>query len=498
MKQKIRIHISFVVGLLVVGLMVACRDSVQSADHETGPANPDKGDTTNADSLNPHIPDDYSDIANISNFGKWGTYNVHDPTIIKDGEYYYIYSTDVYYGGAGVPEDDPRKDPKIPIRRSKDLVHWQPIGHVFSNMPQEIVDFIRKKQPSYYPNAIWAPFIIKVGEQFRLYYAAPANNFMHVAYLGLAVSSDPEGPWKNKGLVLPTYQDSEYNGIDPDVVVDRDNGRQWLIFGSWDNGIHAVELDPETGFRKDPDDLGHIIASRALREGSAPLEGAEVQYNPKLDKYFLFVSYDELFEPYNVRVGRADHPQGPYYGFKGQKMSEQTDNFPKITAQYHFNNHSGWQGVGHTGILRDGDNYYLASQGRLGKDPNLMDLHIRKIFWTNDGWPTLSPERYDDVPQSQQLNEDDITGKWEYIYLDKTFEMNKSEVITLKSDGRIEEYDNSNWSLDGKSLTVTLNTDNQFKAQISRGWDWENNQVCLVFTGLSDEGISEWGKKVQD
>lgn len=497
MQYEFNRHIVFALGaLLIISMMTACKGSVQNADQEVVP-NPATGDTTTSDSLDPNIPDDYSDISNIDNFGKWGTYNVHDPTIIKDGDYYYIFSTDVYYGGAGVPADDPRKDPKIPIRRSKDLVHWTPIGHVFPKMPQEIVDFMRQKQPSYDPVAIWAPFIIKVGDQYRLYYAAPANDFMHMAYLGLAVSSDPEGPWENKGLVLPTYPDSDFNGIDPAVAVDRDNGKQWLIFGSWDNGIHAVELDPDTGFRKDEQDLGHIIASRPKPDGSAPLEGGEVQYNPEQDKYYLFVSYDELIEPYNVRVGRADQPQGPYYDFNDQDMSELSNNYPKITAQYQFNNHSGWQGVGHTGILKDGSDYYLASQGRLGRNRDLMDLHIRKIFWTDDGWPTLSPERYAAIPQTD-LESKDMTGKWEYIYLDKTFVKNQSEIITLTSDGNIEEYDGGSWSLDGKALTIELSADNQFKAQVSRGWDWENDRVCLVFTGLSDKGISEWGKKVQD
>lgn len=486
--------------ILVLALVYACKDSATNTgtDPDTGGENNPPENNTGKDSLDPGIRDDYSDILHISNFGKWGSYNVHDPTLIKSGDFYYMYSTDVYYGGAGVDSDDPRLDPKIPIRRSKDLVHWNPIGHVYGEMPSEIVSWMRENvQSDYQPEAVWAPYIMEVDGQYRLYFSVPANDRQGV-YLGLAVSSNPEGPWTNKGLVLPTYDGSPYNGIDPAVVVDRDNGRYWLIFGSWWNGIHTVELDPDTGFRKDPEDTGTIIASRKADSNSnIGLEGAEVIYNPEFNKYYLFVSYGPLMDKYNVRVGRADQPQGPYYDFFGNDMSDKTDNYPKLTAQYKFNNHSGWQGVGHTGLLRDGDDYYLASQGRLGRDPNLMDLHLRKMVWTDDGWPVLSPERYAAIPQ-EEITADSLVGKWEHITLDKTDIKNESETLTFQADGSIKEYEQGSWSLDGDMLVLQLNASTNFRAHVMRGWDWENDRVCLLFSGLNSDGISEWGKRVDE
>ena len=53
------------------------------------------------DSLDPQIADDYSNISGIGMSSLWGSYNLHDPSIIKHGEYYYIYSTDVAYGPNG-------------------------------------------------------------------------------------------------------------------------------------------------------------------------------------------------------------------------------------------------------------------------------------------------------------------------------------------------------------------------------------------------------------
>ncbi len=42
-------------------------------------------------------PDDYRHISSMDNWKEWGTYNVHDPSCRKIGDYYYMYSTDAIY-----------------------------------------------------------------------------------------------------------------------------------------------------------------------------------------------------------------------------------------------------------------------------------------------------------------------------------------------------------------------------------------------------------------
>jgi hypothetical protein len=54
----------------------------------------------------------------------------HDPTMIKQGQYYYVFIT----GDAGRPNT------YLPIKRSTDLLHWEELGPVFSAPPQWIVD----------------------------------------------------------------------------------------------------------------------------------------------------------------------------------------------------------------------------------------------------------------------------------------------------------------------------------------------------------------------
>lgn len=497
----IQVIVKYAVVLLVPALLfVSCRDSVSSEnDADNGTTNDvdPYAWAENPDAFNPGIPDDYSNIAHISNFSRWGSHNVHDPSLIKFKDTYYMFSTDVYYGGAGVPLNDSRLDPKIPIRKSDDLVHWTPIGHVFSQMPDEIVGWMIQIQPTYDPESVWAPFIMEVNGQFRLYFSVPANDGLQTAYIGLAVSSHPEGPWEHKGLVLPTYSDSEYNGIDPAVMIDEKTGRHWLYFGSWGDGIRMVELDPVTGFRIDDENTGEVVVSRWLdNAGSPPLEGAEVLYHPERDQYYIYVSYEPLMEGYNVRVGRADQPEGPYYDMFGSNIALDNDNFPRLTAQYRFNNHRGWQGVGHTGLLRDGDNYFLASQGRLGStEPfiHMMNLHLRKMLWTDDGWPVLSPQRYASVPQDEEIIKEYLIGSWEHITLDEVWQKNESKPLILSPDNSIGE--SGSWSFENRKLTLDLPFGKKFIAEVMWGWDWENSKLTLLFTGLNSDGISEWGKK---
>ena len=76
--------------------------------------------------------DDYSALSSMDNYHSWGTYNVHDPSCRKLGDYYYMYSTDAIFG-------ENRKEARekgvplgfIQMRRSKDLVHWEFLGWAF-------------------------------------------------------------------------------------------------------------------------------------------------------------------------------------------------------------------------------------------------------------------------------------------------------------------------------------------------------------------------------
>lgn len=44
----------------------------------------------------------------------------------------------------------------------------------------------------------------------------------------------------------------------------------------------------------------------------------------------------------------------------------------------------------------------------------MMDLHLRQVFFTPDGWPVVSPERYTGCV-SRKFSAEDMAGEWEVI-----------------------------------------------------------------------------------
>lgn len=447
------------------------------------------GNSGRRSSFNPHISDNYQNIAAFKYHSEWGVHNVHDPSVIMVGHEFYLYSTDVAYGWRNL------KRVGIQIRKSKDLIHWKFIGWAFKGIPSKAKQYVTQHNDGKKPHNIWAPYIMKVGKKFRLYYVVSVFG-SNASYIGLATSDSPTGPWTQKGSVVETTHKDLMNAIDPSVIVDHNNGKYWMSYGSYFGGIYMIQLNPKTGLALHPGDKGHRIAFR-LKKGNS-IEGSDLLYNPKLKKYYLFVSYGWLGNSYNVRVGRASQPQGPYYDFKGRDMAKKGNDLPRITAEYRFDHKTGWVGFGGNCTLRIGSKYFYLSQARPTFNRHMMDLHVHKIIWTKNGWPVISPERYDDVPQ-HSLTADSLIGKWRYIVLNHTKKINESKNIQLLPNGNLEKGKiRSSWSYSNGKLKLKWNGGQNTVSVIPLdAWDWENNRLTIVFTGLNDSGISVWGKKLK-
>jgi arabinan endo-1,5-alpha-L-arabinosidase len=435
------------------------------------------------DQYNPGIIDDYSTISAISNSGLWGSYNLHDPGIFKFNNEYFIFSTDVMYGGTARCG--------IMRRKSADLVKWNYKGWVFDKIPDNTNSYLTSL--NYSTSSIWAPYVVNVNGELRLYYSISVFG-KNISAIGLATSTSPYGPWTDKGIVISTNTASPVNAIDPTIVIDEKTGKHWMAYGSYWDGIYITELDAATGKPINSNSYGKKIAGRT-QKGQA-MEGPEIIYNPSLKKYFLFVSYDWLEDSYNVRVGRSDNPDGPYLDYFGNDMAAAGDNFPRITAQYKFNNHAGWQGFGHCGVLRDSNQYYYVSQARLASNKYLMDLHVHRIVWTNDGWPVISPERYVNVPQTA-VSQTNIIGKWESLSLINTTNLNMSATVEFLANGTVSGL-GATWTYTPDNLTLTLDADGSVvNLKVFREWDWENKKLTICYSGLLPSGISIWGKKLE-
>ncbi|OMF34741.1 arabinan endo-1,5-alpha-L-arabinosidase [Paenibacillus sp. FSL H8-0548] len=440
----------------------------------------------------PSAPPDYKlyDTDNLHNEAAWNTSNVHDPSILKDGDTYYIYSTDVKVGGTGTPG--------IMVRKSKDLISWEWVGYAFVGVPEEAETWTGA-------TGLWAPDIEKFGDTYYLYYSASTFG-SNTSYIGVATSSSPEGPWTDQGEVVKTSGVDDPNAIDPNIVLDAD-GKAWFVYGSFFGGIYVSPLNQETGKLAEPG-FGTKIAARSRSMEQGAVEGPYVIYNPEQEKYYLFVSYDSLSSDYNVRVGRSESITGPYLDSNGRDMLDvdyeaQFEIGNKLIGGYRFNEGEGWISPGHNSVLQDGSDYYLVHHARPEQDSNWMYLHVRRMVWTADGWPAVSPERYaGETPQKVAAGS--IHGEWELLVHEKLIDGQVgSNTITLLKNGKIEGGEPKDyWKFDGDH-TLTLYWHDAEGTVISEetvlllpAWDWERNKAALVFTGMNESGAAVWGKQL--
>ena len=461
--------------------------------------------------------DDYSFLSSMDNYRLWGTYNVHDPSCRKLGDYYYMYSTDAILG-ENRQEAEEKNVPLgyIQVRRSKDLVKWEFVGWAFPEIPQEAVEWVRSHAGGEGATNIWAPYIIPFGDKYRLYYCVSAFG-RKTSYIGMAEAASPEGPWTQRGCVVKTNEASVMNAIDPSVMADPVTGKWWMHYGSFFGGLYCVELDPETGLPAEEGDQGHLTARRANYQKDN-LEAPEIIYNPDLKQYYLFVSYDPLMTTYNVRVGRSDKAEGPFVDFSGVELKDTTNNFPILTAPYRFHNHPGWAGTAHCSVFTlDEGQYFMAHQGRLSPHNQMMDLHLRQVFFTPDGWPVVSPERYTGCV-SRKFSAEDMAGEWEVIRIQepayerrlqagqilwgegqlKEEEWNVSHLLSLEKNGHLGENKGTWELLEAKQLlSLTLEGEIINNLIIFAGHDWENEKETVLFTGLDSCGRSIWGKRIK-
>ena len=286
---------------------------------------------------------------------------IHDPsTIVKDGGRFYIFGT----------------GPGLRTKSSPDLIHWTNGDSVFRAPPAWAVKAVPGLR-----NSLWAPDVIRLPGKFYLYYSVSTWG-KQTSAIGLATNPtlDPAATnyfWTDGGAVIQSTTNSPFNTIDPSVFLDAD-GRLWLAFGSYWQGIFLTELDPQTGKRISPDSPLYPLAWNQSIEASCLTRHG--------DFYYLFVNWGQCCRgtnsTYEVRVGRAEKITGPYLDRDGSKLTDGGGS-PFLQTSGRF------IGPGHIGIVNDGTtndpaqfSYHYYDADTQGKSR----LALGKIDWS-DGWP---------------------------------------------------------------------------------------------------------------
>ena len=384
--------------------------------------------------------------------------SVHDPSIIKEGDTYYVFGS------------------HIEAAKSTDLKTWTRFTNGYARTGNKLYGDLSKNLAGSFAWAgendsdskggfsVWAPdvfwnkdFINSDGTTgaYMMYYSA-SSTYIRSA-IGYAVSKNIEGPYNYVDTVIysgitaeeaydkdskvnkkytntniqklidngtlegprsgwfngnGSYNNGSFpNAIDANLFYDKD-GKLWMIYGSWSGGIFILELDKATGKviypRKDGTTtdgrlidryFGTKIAGGYGKSG----EGPYIVYDKSTGYYYLYVTYGGLAAKggYNMRLFRATEPTGPYKDAAGKTavLPNNTDNGPygiKIMGNYKFDCLTvGYRSPGHNSSFIDSDGQmYLIYHTRFDNGSEGHQVRVHQMFINEDGWPVTAPYEY--------------------------------------------------------------------------------------------------------
>lgn len=438
--------------------------------------------------------------------------SVHDPSVVKAGSEYYIFGS------------------HLASAKTEDFMNWTRISNgvnssnpLFDNVKKELSQTLEWART----NTLWAPDVIQLEDgRFYMYYCA-CEGSSPLSAMGIAVSDTIEGPYVDLGIILKSGMGSDEpsedgdiynaayqpNAVDPCVFYDED-GRLWMIYGSYSGGIFALELNKNTGFPLDSGYGTKLLGANHLR-----IEGAYVIYSKETEYYYMFLSFGGLAADggYHIRVVRSKTPDGPYFDAKDNNMIDckgEDGSFfddmaameygTKIMGNYKFswiegeNNkeRKGYISPGHCSAIYDEEQgkYLLIFHTRFETLGETHKVRVHQMFLNENGWFVTAPYRYtQETIESYEAEE--VTGTYKLINQgnDISKEVKEPVMIHLKRNGKVSGELKGKWELvNYNQIKISLNGIT-YKGVFLRQWDEYGLKDVMTFTALSDEGISILG-----
>jgi arabinan endo-1,5-alpha-L-arabinosidase len=282
---------------------------------------------------------------------------IHDPSILKVGSYYYLFSTHA----------------TLHAHTSTDRASFGDDGDGLSALPSWTNAYTGSS------GDLWAPDASAHNGVYWLYYAASTFGSANSA-IGLAISpSGMPGTFVDSGAaVYASTNCSGSNAIDPASVIDN-SGNAWLAFGSYSNGVQIIPVNNSTGIP-----TGAACTQLAYHASGTGIEGSYIY--PHGGYYYLFASVDACCEgvtsTYRIIVGRSSSITGPYTDRGGIAL---TSGGGTILLSAHAN----IDGPGGESVFTDTDGTILVYHYYDGNNSGYPALGINVLAWTSDGWPYL-------------------------------------------------------------------------------------------------------------
>ncbi|GGF76021.1 glycoside hydrolase 43 family protein [Paenibacillus albidus] len=199
-----------------------------------------------------------------------------DPSITKAGEYFYLICSSFEYF------------PGVPIFRSRNLVHWEQIGHVLDRPDQ--LDLTDRKSS----DGIYAPSLrYHEGIFYMITTDVRGSGNFYVT------ATDPAGPW-SEPIPVP------YGGIDPSLFFD-DDGKVYVTAqqgADYDSHVIQYEINIATGEA--------FSEPQVVWRG----DGGPWTEGPHLYKingmYYMMSASGGTAKEHREIIGRSEKPYGPF------------------------------------------------------------------------------------------------------------------------------------------------------------------------------------------
>ncbi|MBD3922303.1 glycoside hydrolase family 43 protein [Paenibacillus sp. PR3] len=271
-----------------------------------------------------------------------------DPSICKVGDTYYLVCSSFQFF------------PGVPLFESKDLINWEPIGHVLTRPSQIMLEKVNSS------GGVFAPTIRHHNGRF---YMTTTNDTTRQNFY--VWTDDIYGEWSEPIFI-------EQGGIDPDLYFE-DNRVYFMSNGSDEDGrgvILQCEIDIEAGTMLTP--------SRPLWKGT----GGRYLESPHMYHingwYYLMAAEGGTEFGHMITYARSKSLHGPFEAYPHN---------PVLTNK----NLGGYQiqAIGHGDLIQDGDgNWWIFHLGFRQIGQWIAYHHLgREVFlapvtFDEDGWFT--------------------------------------------------------------------------------------------------------------
>ncbi|QHT69034.1 family 43 glycosylhydrolase [Rhodocytophaga rosea] len=334
--------ILFVIGFTCQSCKQSSQTEQTSTSQSTTNSTATPAETNTISYTNPVLPGDYA-----------------DPSITKVGDTYWATATSSEWA------------PLFPLLKSKDLVHWETVGHVFP-----------EGMPNWTDAHFWAPEISYENGKVYIYYTA--NKKGGNLCVGVASATNPEGPYTDHGPLVC----QEAGSIDGFPIRD-ENGQLYLIWK--EDGNSVKKPTPLWGQRMNEERTKLTGEKFELFRNDATWEGNLVEGPSVIKRGDYF---------YMFYAGAGCCGRGCTYATGVARSKSITGPWEKYTKNPILVKNDTWQCPGHGTVFTDASGRYFFLYHAYNTESFVYAGRqglLEEFTWNAEGWPVFS----DNSPDTQ-------------------------------------------------------------------------------------------------